>query len=71
MITSKLTSKSQTTIPAPVRAALRLKAGDELVYTVEGDCVVLTKRDRGPVDDPLWSSLPAICKRHTAFCGWQ
>lgn len=30
MITSKLTSKAQTTIPQPVRAALRLKAGDEI-----------------------------------------
>jgi antitoxin PrlF len=53
MITSKLTSKAQTTIPAPVRAALRLKAGDEVVYTIEGDRVVLTKADRGPLDDPF------------------
>jgi antitoxin PrlF len=61
MITSKLTGKAQTTIPAPVRAALRLKAGDELVYSVEGDRVIVTKGDRGPVDDPFvtfdeWSS---------------
>ena len=61
MITSKLTNKAQTTIPAPVRTALRLKAGDELVYSVEGDRVILTKGDRGPVDDPFatfdeWSS---------------
>jgi antitoxin PrlF len=53
MITSKLTSKAQTTIPAPVRAALRLKAGDELAYSIEGDRVVLTKADRGPLDDPF------------------
>ena len=61
MITSKLTSKAQTTIPAPVRTALRLKAGDELVYSVEGDRVILTKGDRGSVEDPFasfdeWSS---------------
>jgi antitoxin PrlF len=61
MITSKLTSKAQTTIPAPVRAALRLKAGDELVYNVEGDRVILTKADGRPLDDPFvtfdeWSS---------------
>ena len=61
MITSKLTSKAQTTIPAPVRTALRLKAGDELVYSVEGGRVILTKGDRGPLDDPFatfdeWSS---------------
>ena len=61
MITSKLTSKAQTTIPAPVRTALRLKPGDQLVYSVEGDRVILTRSDRGPIDDPFttfdeWSS---------------
>jgi antitoxin PrlF len=43
MITSKLTSKAQTTIPQPVRAALRLKEGDELVYRIEDDRVILSK----------------------------
>ncbi|MGH8510907.1 MAG: AbrB/MazE/SpoVT family DNA-binding domain-containing protein, partial [Gammaproteobacteria bacterium] len=43
MITSKLTSKAQTTIPQPVRAALRLKEGDELVYQIDEDRVILTK----------------------------
>jgi antitoxin PrlF len=61
MITSKLTSKAQTTIPAPVRAALHLKEGDELVYSIEQDRVILTRADRGPSDDPFacfdeWSS---------------
>ena len=61
MITSKLTSKAQTTIPLPVRQALHLAEGDELVYQVEGDRVVLTKAQRGPVEDPFatfgeWSS---------------
>ena len=36
MITSKLTSKAQTTIPQPVRAALRLAEGDELAYEIGG-----------------------------------
>jgi hypothetical protein len=31
VIKSKLTSKAQTTIPQPIRAALRLREGDELV----------------------------------------
>jgi antitoxin PrlF len=61
MITSKLTSKAQTTIPLPVRNALRLSAGDELVYTIEGNRVVLGKASREPADDPFatfseWSS---------------
>jgi antitoxin PrlF len=61
MITSKLTSKAQTTIPLPVRNALRLAQGDELVYTIEGGRVVLSKASREAADDPFatfneWSS---------------
>ena len=53
MIKSKLTSKAQTTIPAPVRDALRLSVGDEIAYTIEGDRVILTKADEGAKDDPF------------------
>jgi len=54
MITSRLTSKAQTTIPQPVRAALRLKQGDELLYEIDQDRVILTKARRGKEgDDPF------------------
>ena len=53
MISSRLTIKAQTTIPAPVRAALRLKPGDEVAYSIEGARVILTKAERGPADDPF------------------
>jgi antitoxin PrlF len=43
MITSKLTSKAQTTIPQPVRAALHLNDGDELVYQIEEERVIITE----------------------------
>jgi len=61
MITSKLTSKAQTTIPLPVRNALRLAAGDELAYTIDGDRVILSRVKDAPADDPFaafgeWSS---------------
>ena len=61
MITSKLTSKLQTTIPRPVRNALGLGPGDELSYTIEGERVILTKSTKAPADDPFasfneWSS---------------
>ena len=54
MIVSKLTSKSQTTIPQPVRAALRLGPGDELAYEIVDQRVILTKA-RPPLgrDDPF------------------
>jgi antitoxin PrlF len=61
VITSKLTSKAQTTVPLSVRNALRLSAGDELVYLIEGDQVTLRKAERGGAEDPFgtfseWSS---------------
>ncbi|MDA8253627.1 MAG: type II toxin-antitoxin system PrlF family antitoxin [Rhodospirillales bacterium] len=54
MITSKLTSKAQTTIPQPVRAALHLKEGDEIAYAIEDGRVVMTNAARlQPADDPF------------------
>jgi antitoxin PrlF len=54
MITSRLTTKAQTTIPQPIRVALHLKEGDELVYQIEGERVILSKALRNRVaDDPF------------------
>lgn len=53
MIISKLTTKSQTTIPQPVRNALGLEPGDELAYVIEGDRVILTKARHGGAEDPF------------------
>jgi antitoxin PrlF len=59
VITSKLTSKAQTTIPQPVRAALGVKEGDELAYAIEDGRVVITKaqprlpRKGDPLEDPF------------------
>jgi antitoxin PrlF len=62
MIVSKLTSKAQTTIPQPVRAALNLQPGDEIAYEIVDGRVIVTKaHHRGKTDDPFrtfeeWSS---------------
>ncbi|MBI1775784.1 MAG: type II toxin-antitoxin system PrlF family antitoxin [Proteobacteria bacterium] len=53
MITSKITSKAQTTIPQPVRAALRVKPGDEIAYAIDGNRVILTKAAPSQADDPF------------------
>jgi antitoxin PrlF len=54
MITSKLTSKAQTTIPQPIRAALNLHEGDQLAYQVDGQRVILTKAETPQgLDDPF------------------
>lgn len=53
MITSKLTTKAQTTIPQPVRIALHLKEGDELAYVIEADRVILMKARPESSEDPF------------------
>lgn len=53
MITSKLTTKAQTTIPQPVRSALKLHEGDEIAYKIEDNRVILTKAGKREGDDPF------------------
>ena len=54
MISSKLTTKAQTTIPQPVRAALHLQPGHELIYEIDGQRVILTRASHGgKTDDPF------------------
>jgi len=55
MITSKLSSKAQTTIPQPVRTALGLTEGDAIAYTLERDGRVMISRAEQyqAVDDPF------------------
>ena len=53
MIKSKLTAKAQTTIPQPVRDALRLGVGDEIIYEIEGGKVVLSKATSRQIEDPF------------------
>ena len=60
MITSRLTSKAQTTIPQAVRSALRVGPGDDLAYVIEDGRVVLIKARAVFADDPF-----------TAFSEWD
>jgi antitoxin PrlF len=53
MIQSRITAKSQTTVPQAVRRALGIRAGDSLEYEIEGDRVVLRKARAAPADDPF------------------
>lgn len=58
MDTSTLTSKGQITIPASVRTALDLSAGDKLVFMVEDDHLVVVPVRRRRLSD-LRGALPA------------
>ena len=48
---SRLTSKSQTTIPKAVRTALRLTPGDAIAYNVDRDSVTLVRAERHDIAD--------------------
>jgi AbrB family looped-hinge helix DNA binding protein len=41
MTHSTITSKGQTTLPASIRRALRLKTGDRILYEIHDDSVVI------------------------------
>lgn len=53
MITSRVTSKAQTTIPKAVRVALGLAEGDTLVYEIVDGHVVLRRFAEAGLDDPF------------------
>ncbi len=53
MITSRITSKAQTTVPQAVRVALGLREGDELAYDIRDGQVLLSKARAQAQDDPF------------------
>ncbi|WP_448508184.1 transcriptional regulator [Immundisolibacter sp.] len=54
MISSKPTSKARATIPQSVGVAPHLESGDELVYEIADQRVILTKaRTVAGADDPF------------------
>ena len=52
MVVSRLTAKSQTTVPQAVRRALRVGPGDSIGYEIEGEKVTM-RRLPGLSDDPF------------------
>ncbi|MGQ0662952.1 MAG: AbrB/MazE/SpoVT family DNA-binding domain-containing protein [Pseudomonadota bacterium] len=59
MPSSRLTRKYQATIPAEIRRALRLKAGDVVEFRVEGRRVSLKRRAARAADRDYLKSLDA------------
>ena len=53
MITSRLTSKGQTTIPRSVRQALNLGERDSLEFELRDGYVILRKARPGHGEDPF------------------
>jgi len=53
-----LTSKGQVTVPVKIRAALNLRAGDQLDFQIENGTIKVTpERKKGTLDDFI-NALP-------------
>jgi len=65
MTHSTITSKGQTTLPAPIRRALHLKSGDRILYEIQGDSVVIRPQPRAMA---VFGALkPPVGKSGVAF----
>lgn len=64
-VVSKLTSKYQTTVPAPVREALLLEKGDSLLFEIGDDGAVIVRK-AVPLDDAFHDSLGATLSEWTS-----
>lgn len=55
MILGRITAKAQTTVPRAVRLALGVAPGDDLVWEIDGDRVLVSRarvdEDDGPFSD--------------------
>jgi antitoxin PrlF len=57
---SRVTSKYQATVPADVRAALGVKAGDQISWQVDDDGDVKVRRVDDKTADPKWQNATLI-----------
>ena len=53
IVTSRLTERSQTTLPPAVRTVLGLQTGERLGYVIDGDQVRLVNASALEHDDPV------------------
>jgi antitoxin PrlF len=52
-LASKVTARSQTTLPSGVRKALGLRAGDQIAYQIDRDRVIIRKVTDEDNEDPV------------------
>jgi antitoxin PrlF len=57
------TTKHQTTIPAEVRRALGLRAGDQVEFSIEGNVVTLRRAEPRLSDDLVFRLVQAHAMR--------
>ena len=62
-VVTRLTKKHQTTIPAEVRRALGLAAGDRVVFEIEDGVVTITKARGELIDEIAFRLIGASAMR--------
>jgi antitoxin PrlF len=62
LLASKMTARSQTTLPSGVRKALGLRPGDRIAYFIDRDRVIIT-RLREEMEDPALSGFVDLLER--------
>ena len=60
MLKSKLTERSQTTVPTGVREALGLQAGDNVGYVIKGDYAIIRRVEAQSDDEGADPALGAF-----------
>lgn len=60
---SKVTAKSQTTLPSGVRKALGIAPGDELEYVIEGNRAIVRKAEDAEGHDPALGPFLELLER--------
>ena len=63
MLKSKVTARSQTTLPSGVRKVLGLEPGEQLGYIIEGNGVRLVNASTLENEDPVLTSFLAFLAR--------
>jgi len=66
MLTSKITQRSQTTLPPGVRKVLDLEPGERIGYVIEGGHVRLVNATAFEHDDPVLTKFLAFLQRDLA-----
>lgn len=59
---AKVTAQGQTTVPAPIREALGIEAGDRIIFAVENDGSVSVRRTDEERDPAIGSFLQFLAK---------
>ena len=53
LATAKITAKGQTTVPLPIREALRIQPGDRVIWEITAEGLATMRRVEAPADAEL------------------